>query len=211
VKPLDPEKLHTILDDDLVWRRRELTSLVTLIGVSNAADKAVLVRSAIPLLYAHWEGFGKLALQRYLEYVSLRNKKLKDLKPSFIYLANLGRVGEIGSSPPLHTTKLLIDVLQSVESVNRNPFRKAINTKSNLRYDVLVDLLNLCGLNAAHFETEKDFINQQLCDARNEIAHGSGGAPAVDTFIRRRDKTFELMTQLQTIIVNAAINRDFHK
>jgi len=205
VRPTTASTLQTILDDDILWRRREITSLVTTIGLVDIAAKATLVRSGIPLLYAHWEGFGRTCFERYLEFVSYRNLKYDQLASSFFYLKAIGRIHEIGRVPPRQGISILPELLEMKDSKHRDPMRKMANTKSNLRYDVLIELLAVCGLDSTYFASDKTFIDSDLCDARNEIAHGAGGAPSVSTFTNRRDRTFGLMTGLHTLVVNAAV------
>jgi len=61
-------------------------------------------------------------------------------------------------------------------------------------------------LDCEHFQKDKDFIDDELCDPRNDIAHGKDSAPSFDAFVSRRDRAFELMTELQRVVVNAALN-----
>lgn len=201
--------LNTVLDGELVWRRRELTSLVTLIQTVDTVSQRALIRAGIPLLYAHWEGFGKACITRYLEFVSYRSKSFKELKPSFFYLYASGSFKDIATASPSVAIPLLANSYAKIEDKNKDSFRKKVSTKSNLRADVLNEMLTLCGLDPLPFEPYLEFINAELCDPRNEIAHGAGGAPALSTFIERRNRAFELMTFLQSTIVNGASNKEY--
>jgi hypothetical protein len=201
--------LQSILDDEMAWRRREISSLVTLMKASAPTTQNILIRAAIPLLYAHWEGFGRACLSRYLEFVSYRSKRFKELKPSFLYLAMAPSLKEASKGNISAGINIFHEANRILEEKNKDPFRKRINTRSNLRHDVLLELLVLCGLAAEEFESYSSFINQEICDPRNEIAHGSGGAPQLDTFLRRRDEAFGIMTQLQTAVTNAAIGESY--
>jgi hypothetical protein len=118
----------------------------------------------------------------------------------------LSRIGGV-------SVKEALDAIQSfiarANSTNRDNFRKRIDTRSNLRWDVLEDLLHSCGLNPVDIETNQEFIGKELCDPRNKIAHGGGSAPTLDVFLRRRERTFAIMTQLQTMVVNGAANGSY--
>jgi hypothetical protein len=199
--PLD---LHSALDDDIVWRRREITTLVTIIKAADALSKNVLIRSAIPLLYAHWEGFGKNCGIRYLEHVSYKAKRFRELKPSFIYLSVLPSLKEMANGTPDGAIKLLKKLYDRLDDKNKDHFRKRVGTKSNLRFDVLSDMLAMCGISSSPFQEYESFIDKELCDPRNEIAHGVGGSPSLEVFLKRRNRAFELMMHLQTEIVNSA-------
>ena len=47
-----------------------------------------------------------------------------------------------------------------------------VDTKSNLNSEVLIDLLNMIGINTQHFENNKYHIDNRLIKFRNAIAHG---------------------------------------
>ena len=209
MRPLTATDLHDLLDSELVWRRREMTLLVTTIKVADLATRHSLVRAGVPLLYAHWEGFGRECFQRYLEHVSYKNLKYKDLQPSFLYLTSFGKIQEIVKAPAKTGVKIMPELAQAYSKVHRNPFRKMIDTKSNLRFSVLEQLCSISGIPISKFTSDELFIIHDLCDARNEIAHGSASAPSETVFIQRRDKAFSLMTRLQTEIVNAAVNGSY--
>lgn len=209
MRVLSPYDLQTVLDTDLIWRRKEISSLITLVKTCDSATKDCVLRAAVPLLYAHWEGFGKECILRYLEFVSYRRLQFKQLDPAFLYLASFPSLSRIGGV----SVKEALDAIQSfiarANSTNRDNFRKRIDTRSNLRWDVLEDLLHSCGLNPVDIETNQEFIDKELCDPRNKIAHGGGSAPTLDVFLRRRERTFAIMTQLQTMVVNGAANGSY--
>jgi hypothetical protein len=203
------EDLHTFLDGDLVWRRRELTTLVGLAQTADAASKAAILRSSVPILYAHWEGFGKNCAVKYLEFVSFRSKSYAELSPSFIYLAMSPTLGKIANSPASVAIPMLQDALKFQEKKNRDKHKSRLNTKSNLRYDVLEDMLTICGLDPSPFKNYASFIDKELCDPRNSIAHGEDVCPDLELLKRRRNTAFEIMTALQTSVVNAATNKSY--
>jgi len=209
MRAVTPGDLNDILDADLVWRRREITSIVNLAQRVSSADQAALIRAGIPMLYAHWEGFGRSCILRYLEHVSYKSIKFKDLRPSFLYLASIGSLSQIGKSASAHEIDLFTAIMLRAEAKNKDDFRKRISTKSNLRSGVLRELLCACGLNEEHFISDESFIDTELCDARNEIAHGAGGGPTLKIFQSRRNRTFAIMTALQGLVVNAALNADY--
>jgi hypothetical protein len=211
MKVITASLLQDLLDAELVWRRREISSLVTALKGAGPAEQLVCVRAGIPLLYAHWEGFGRACFERYLEFVSYRRLRFNQLKPSFLFLYASGRLKGMQSAGHRESVELLREIVEGLDQTNKDTYRKHINTQSNLRSGVLKDLLALCGLNCSHFDSEADFIDRELCDPRNEIAHGSGGAPELSIFIHRRDKAFLLMANLQGLIVNAALAEEYKR
>ena len=50
------EQLENLLDEDLGWRKVEISDLLFL---AKETQKEVVLKSVILLLYAHWEGYIK--------------------------------------------------------------------------------------------------------------------------------------------------------
>lgn len=209
MKAIDATSLQSILDSELVWRRREISALISASASATFATQRAIVRATIPLLYAHWEGFGKECGVRYLEFVSYRRLKFSQLKPAFIYMKMYPVISEIIRSESSTGIDKMKIVQELISETNKDPFKKRINTRSNLRWDVLSEILSLCGIPCDQFEAHAAFINEELCDPRNEIAHGRSGAPSLEALMARRDQAFELMTELQTTFVNAALSGSY--
>ena len=62
------EDLNKTLATDIAWRKKELSEIKTLIELKNVSPQRhnVCIRSGICILYAHWEGFIKLAGNSYV-------------------------------------------------------------------------------------------------------------------------------------------------
>ena len=86
-KILTIDDLINRIDEDLSWRKKELHYIKTQIPKDKSPKQASYLRLAIPLLYAHWEGFAKSSMEAYLKYVSLKFLKHNDLKPQFVALS----------------------------------------------------------------------------------------------------------------------------
>lgn len=80
------ERLQDKLNSKISWRKQELTLLQSQIQNSNGAMLKTLLRSGITLLYAHWEGYIKMAAREYLKYLNGLECKLVDLKQNFVVL-----------------------------------------------------------------------------------------------------------------------------
>ena len=79
-----------------------------------------------------------------------------------------------------------------------------IDTKSNLRHQVLADILLKIGLPAETFATKGNLIDITLCDSRNSIAHGREYFPAPDDFPQLMDEVIGMMEQIHDLIAAAA-------
>ena len=65
-------QLRVALSAELIWRKKELATIRSLIRSKKwtTDQRNAIIRSAITVLYAHWEGFVKAAASAYLEFVS---------------------------------------------------------------------------------------------------------------------------------------------
>ena len=70
------EQLENLLDEDLGWRKVEISDLLFL---AKETQKEVVLKSVILLLYAHWEGYIKKSSKLYIKYISEKKIKLTDL------------------------------------------------------------------------------------------------------------------------------------
>jgi hypothetical protein len=83
------EDLNKRLTEDLIWRKKEISDLKSLIetrSFSKSKHNAVL-RSGVILLYAHWEGYIKTAAKSYLDFVFRQELTYKDLAINFVAVA----------------------------------------------------------------------------------------------------------------------------
>lgn len=77
------EDLMTFVEEENVWRVREISNYKATFSGQPNRFKAVQARAGIPLAYAHWEGYAKNCATAYLQYVSARRKPLKALGTGF--------------------------------------------------------------------------------------------------------------------------------
>ena len=75
--------LQDFLDEEIAWRIKEIADLKMSVRSSSEAHRKTLIRAAIPLLYAHWEGFVKVASEGYLNYVNSQKLRYDQLEYCF--------------------------------------------------------------------------------------------------------------------------------
>lgn len=115
-------ELNEAIDRALAWRKRELELLNSIIERQKRNhEEAFLFRAAIPVLYAHWEGFAKEAAVFYLEFVSRQRLTLGDLKNNFAAIACRSYFRETSESDKVAVQEKLIAFLRDNES---NPHRQ---------------------------------------------------------------------------------------
>lgn len=162
------------IQNDRAWRRQELTNMKAMIYQSRNSNNSILIRSAILLLYAHWEGYIKKVCESFFYYLNFKGHKYEELKPNFIALG----IAEMfnGHFPQKKFTSYSKSVSFVLNVSKQKKFKidvdSRVDTKSNLNTDVLLELLNMIGINADHFENNKHHIDNRLLKLRNAIAHG---------------------------------------
>lgn len=195
---------------DFSWRRKELTLVKNKIPKEKNSLQSAMIRATIPLLYAHWEGFVKVTMSYYLEFVSNKYLKNSELKTSFIALSLQNKLGDLNNSTFINRTKIIDFIFNDIEKQSKIPKKNIINTKSNLKFDVLQEILFILDLEDNHIESQKDLIND-LVNERNFIAHGEHSLIDFETFENFYNDTIALMEYIRTIIENNAIQEKYKK
>ncbi|MFI6308077.1 MAE_28990/MAE_18760 family HEPN-like nuclease [Amycolatopsis thailandensis] len=201
--------LEDLLDEGLGWRRAELIALEAEIEKCEKASPdgpltRALVRGGIALLYAHWEGYTKEACEGYLDYVAIRRLRYNELCDGFVLTALLAMFRKAETGDDVAREALLEAVRRPEDARARMPRRSVVNTKSNLRYEVLVEICEAVGLPYDQFITRRQLIDRSLCDARNDIAHGRLVHSDADTFKGLRKSVVEMLESIRALIVRYA-------
>lgn len=207
------EELGNDLDDSFQWRRTELATLksdvekVREIGGGRPRDRMVL-RSAVVMLYAHWEGFVREACQGYLDFVAVRRLKYQELNDALLHttLSNLASKAERDSNM---LAELALAVRNGGAGRARFPRAGVVETKSNLRFEVTAAILERLGLPLGMIGTRAQLIDRKLCDARNEIAHGKTMFPRRDDVLSLHADVIEMMEHVRDVVLQAAAGRKY--
>lgn len=200
-------QLNEAISNGLAWRKKELSSLrILATSLKRDHEKAAIRRSAIPIMYSHWEGFVKDIATCYLEYVSRQRLKCSDVSTNLLALACRATIKEAGASerPVIHTQ--LVDFLVLNQQADlRIPYQDAVQTRSNLNSSVLQDILWVTGMNYSTFyRTKEILIDGSLLANRNLIAHGKGIEVDEPTYIQLHVLVVDLLDGFATDIENAA-------
>ncbi len=177
------EQFESFLDDDLAWRKREVSELFLL--AKDNADKETLLKSLILLLYAHWEGYIKKGSKLYIKYISEEKIKVNQLSTNFTAIVLKSQISKcIDESENLTLANELTFMSSFIRKqekkfkVRINPDndqeKKIIDTQSNLKPKVFKTIINILGLSyKSAIETREHYINSHLLANRNCIGHGS--------------------------------------
>jgi hypothetical protein len=202
--------LSTKLQDEFSWRRKELSVLKSKIPLQKNPLQAAMLRSALPLLYAHWEGFVKISMSYYLEHVARKYLKNNELTTNFLTLSLQNKLGDLIMNNFESKAKILELLFNDYQKQSTIPKKNVINTKSNLRFDVLKEILFILDLEDQHIDNQKVLIDD-LVDTRNHIAHGEYNIMDYTTFENFYTDIIALMEYLKTKIENNAIQKSYKK
>lgn len=203
--------LGDLLDDCLQWRRTEFAALKTEVertskaGTVYAPRDRMILRAAVALVYAHWEGFVKDACQHYLDFVARRRLKYRELSDPWLH-TSLRRIVASGFGPEEVINRLVTAIRSGGDE--RAPMSRSgiVDTRANLRHETVCEILNALGLPLGMIETRAQFIDRRLCDARNAVAHGRATFPEPDDALELLDQVLEMMEYVRNAVISAAEN-----
>ena len=195
-----------LLDEDLSWRKKELTTLKFLLqGRQRQHQQTLLLRAAICVLYAHWEGFVKAAATAYLSFVATRGLSYRHLKPNFVALGFKEELSQAGRSSKATIRTALVEslVVGSADSANLD-WEHALGGYSNLGSDTLVEVLCLLGLDEKPYALKGKLLDQRLVRNRNLVAHGRRVEIEPDDYMALHFEVLQLVQDFRSDVENAA-------
>lgn len=204
------DELETSLSESLAWRRHELHALLAEARRLSGATRTGVMRAGVALMYAHWEGFVREATTGYLKFVARRRSRLNDLKPCFIAMAV---EWEMKRAQNLSATQLRNAMAERYctfgDDERASIPARDIETHSNLNSDVLSDIFDMLGLDAAVLSTKFHLIDYSLLKTRNEIAHGRWVPVELESYTELHGEVLAMIETVRRIIVSAAENKTY--
>lgn len=207
------EKFVDALDTEMAWRKKELIEIKRLVDSRKGSHgESTFIRSGVAILYAHWEGFIKAAGTAYLNYVAMQRLKYEELSDNLIALCMKSQLNLAG-----HTNKATIYsevakfFLTRLSDQSTIPWESAIETKANLKSDVLREVVCTLGIDYKHYETKEKLLDEKLLKRRNEIAHGQYSSMDYTAFILLYDEMLNLLQLFRNQLDNAATTRAYKR
>lgn len=207
-------KLHDDLDRGLFWRKKEISTLLLHIESQTGDLQVSLIRGAITLLYAHWEGFIKQSSIKYLQYICELNYSLEELTDNFCYIT-------LGQKFPNHEfstnaydwQKKIFDYIykhHQDEKLRIKP-EVTIKTRGNLNYEVFEEICQQVGLDTSWYVTKEKFLDERLLGLRNPIAHGEfrSHSKLIEDFREIKNEIIQFLEVFKDLIVDASEKRKF--
>lgn len=183
------------LEEDLAWRKQEITSLLLL---DSNQSNLIVAKASILLIYSHWEGYVKNICKKYLLHLSGLGLAVNDLATNLQGVALKAIAGRTLESNNTLTLTNEIELLEKIYSEIHHNFtipekilneknKDFINTKDNLNLSVLNSFCKVVGIGeVAMIRGREKYLDQDLLHQRNAISHGS----KVDT--RSREFNLEI-------------------
>jgi hypothetical protein len=194
------------------WRRKELADIKFLVNSAqfNPKTKDTIIRGAVALLYAHWEGFVKDAATAYLQFVVRQKHTYNQITSNFVALAMKAKHQKaeqtLKGEPFIVVADFFLTGLESIFKVN---WDGAIETESNLKSPIFRGIILKLGLDYTQYSTKENIIDEKLLQNRNKIAHGEYQLMTVDEFIELHNEVMMLLDLFQDQIIDAARNESY--
>lgn len=201
-------ELEHSIDSEISWRKKELVDYKLVVDRNiNSSIVIPLCRGGIALSYAHWEGFVKSSSSFFINYISMRKIPLEILKTNFVALAFQRQLNKGKTIQECIT--IIDDLLFQRDKPAKFFERDIIDTKSNLRFGVLNDILLSLGLDKTLFVTKANFIDKKLVEPRNDIAHGTYREISYEDYLMVHENIIPLMEHYKTLIENSAVLENY--
>lgn len=210
-KPYTEDDFSTIVDTDLIWRRKELSDMKAAVKTADEPAKPALLRALIAMAYAHWEGYVRTCANRYFEHLTLRKKAFSDLERQIYVNSFLGKIDALrhGRVSIQERCKLVNEILDSRNGRFVYLHPELIDTRSNLSTNVIMDICLICGIDATHFEAKRTFLDVILLRRRNAIAHGQQqyiASEEIDDFVA---DILALMAHFRSLLENKVYTKAY--
>lgn len=198
--------LRNAIADCLDRRRTALTE--TLRVVTAHKDTVLHQRAcamAIPMLYAHWEGFAKEVLQLYVEFLEGCAVAQREVQASLLAYSWSGSFRRLhGTLTHDRKVELIERFLGSLtEALAFEKREREVDTKSNLLFAVLEDLARFFCLDISPMRDQSKRLDA-LVNRRNNIAHGGREQRIDDADIEDyRGLVLSLMESLEKVLDSA--------
>jgi hypothetical protein len=168
---------------------------------------------AVPMIYAHWEGFAKEALQLYAEYLEVIGLPQGETSSALLAYAWEGSFAKLRDKLTHAKKEEIVNrFFGSLESaLVFEKKQKDIDTKSNLMFDVMEDLATAFCLDIGKLRTHKQNLDA-LVHRRNSIAHGGREQSMNDSNVAEyRDLVVLLMTELESTLIAAIASKSYRR
>ncbi len=205
-------ELNDFLNEELAWRKKELTTNLFMVNRCRVHEEQPLIRGSICILYAHWEGFIKNSSKAYLNHVSTLGMRYCDLSPTLVTLCLRSKFRDASVTNKTSIHLEITDFILSDRLVKAKiPWASAIVTESNLNYELLFEILLLVGIDPLLYATKQNFVDEKLLRYRNGIAHGDRVEVLRSDFQDIYKEIFDLIQRFRDDLEASVIGKNYLK
>ncbi|MCI8283772.1 MAG: hypothetical protein HFE90_00645 [Firmicutes bacterium] len=220
------DELREALELELAWRQEELAFFKNQLNEIAEENKDKYRKSLVLILYSHMEGYIKICLQTYVQYINSQKLNRKDVNTGlmvasmhkeFVAYENLDRKSEIfrrklPDDAHLHRLYRRVDFMEKVEDFKEQELNiddQIIDTESNLWYIVLQKNLYKLGLPVDLFDEFQNDIDA-LVNRRNSIAHGNFRSGVTEKeFTDWEIKVSDILSGIMRLLYDYANNKRY--
>ena len=149
------------------WRNSEFAKFKV---NAQAVEPVLWCRMCIPMVYAHWEGFVVSSLKILIEYLNTLKLDPNDVPIKLVVVGLADKYKPLSGKQSFEQRVEFTDNFKNIFG-QVIKLKKKIDTKSNLRSDVLKELCQMFDLDFIKFDEFTSVIDR-LVNVRNSIAHG---------------------------------------
>jgi len=223
---LNVDEMRAALETELAWRQEELAFFKNQLNNIRDEDKDCYRKSLVLILYSHMEGYIKISLQTYTQYINslaltrrdvTANLMVAGMHREFLAYENLDRKCEIfrrhlPDDTQLHRFFRRVDFMEQAEELKETKLNvddQIIDTESNMWYIVLQKNLYKIGLPLNLFDEHRSDIDA-LVNRRNSIAHGNFRSGVTEQeFGTWETKIIQVMSSVTRLIYDYANNERY--
>lgn len=202
------EKLQDSLQQELAWRKKEMSALL-LAGRSSIGDlQRSAIRSGIVMTYAHLEGFVRQGARKYFKFVKSEQLTYRELSVNFLAL-KVSKMASESTSKASYYHKAAELLVKRLDEKAVLPRPDIITTRSNLTFEQFVEILYCVNISPDVFSTKRNFIDTKLLEKRNAIAHGQYREVDLAEYEEIHSGVVEIIDEFSELLVLSATRRSY--
>jgi MAE_28990/MAE_18760-like HEPN len=167
------QRLISEIEKERDWRVKEFQNIKILNFKIETLEKCQSTFSTmcIPIIYAHWEGFCSSTFRLVIDYINNKTLSYDQLNNCLFTYSNKKTYDYLkGKQSFSQRCKFSKSFIKSINESNIKLDGK-LETKSNLKFDVLIEMLKVFDIVEHNLEGHRSHLNR-LVEIRNNIVHG---------------------------------------
>ncbi len=199
------------LDKEWSWRKKEISNLWTVLQGGRRVSKESLIRSFVPILYAHFEGFVKNSVVIFSNFLFYQDIMLEEAAYNIVAIEMKARI-QLGTDAksPGYMINLVKD-LDNLEGKCTAIKNFSAYTASNLNYERFQDISISLGIDISKYNSSESLINERLLGLRNTIAHGQYVNVDLEQIEELKERLIDIIEYWKNEIFNIAIFSKYKK